>query len=142
MSKQLIHANGAQLPLWKAAAVTSSRSHHDVRRRSGWQNLIVILLLALVAAEVYRDYLAPLRGSLDECDGVDGDDHVERAYARRRAPSYTANPAYIVEAKNGAVATENVLCSEMGVDILKIGGNAVDAAVTATLCIGVVSMYS
>jgi len=29
------------------------------------------------------------------------------------------NPAYLIKAANGAVATENKLCSDMGVDILK-----------------------
>ena len=52
------------------------------------------------------------------------------------------NPAYLIKAKHGAVASENVLCSNIGVEILKEGGNAVDAAVAATFCIGVVNMFS
>ena len=52
------------------------------------------------------------------------------------------NPAYPIEAKNGAVASENVVCSEIGVDVLKDGGNAVDAAVATTFCIGVVNLFS
>jgi hypothetical protein len=53
------------------------------------------------------------------------------------------NPARLVEAKNGAVATEIQACSEMGIDVLqRLGGNAVDALVTATLCTGVVNMFS
>ncbi|EIN11894.1 gamma-glutamyltranspeptidase [Punctularia strigosozonata HHB-11173 SS5] len=52
------------------------------------------------------------------------------------------NPSYLIEAKHGAVATENQVCSEMGVDIMKAGGNAVDAAVASTLCIGVANMFS
>ncbi|KAF8491258.1 gamma-glutamyltranspeptidase [Gautieria morchelliformis] len=52
------------------------------------------------------------------------------------------NPAYLVHARHGAAATENVLCSEIAVDVLKDGGNAVDASIAATLCVGVVSMYS
>jgi gamma-glutamyltranspeptidase/glutathione hydrolase/leukotriene-C4 hydrolase len=48
----------------------------------------------------------------------------------------------LIKAKNGAVATENELCSNIGVDVLKEGGNAVDAAIASTFCIGVVSMYS
>lgn len=51
------------------------------------------------------------------------------------------NPAYLVHARHGAVATENILCSDIGVDVLKDGGNAVDASVAATLCIGVVNMF-
>lgn len=49
---------------------------------------------------------------------------------------------YLANGKNGAVATETEKCSEMGVDILKRGGNAVDSAVTSTLCIGVMNMFS
>ena len=48
----------------------------------------------------------------------------------------------LIQARKGAVASQHKLCSEMGVDVLKHGGNAVDAAVSTVLCIGVVSMYS
>jgi hypothetical protein len=56
--------------------------------------------------------------------------------------SDSGNPSYLIEARHGAVATENHRCSIIGVDILKRGGNAVDAAVGATFCIGVVNMFS
>ena len=62
--------------------------------------------------------------------------------SRTRVPSGTGNPAYLIKASNGAVASENEMCSRMGVDIMKAGGNAVDAAVSTTLCIGVVNMFS
>ncbi|TFK53590.1 gamma-glutamyltranspeptidase [Heliocybe sulcata] len=52
------------------------------------------------------------------------------------------NPAYLIKARHGAAASENEICSNMGVDVLKDGGNAVDAAVSTTLCIGVVNMFS
>ncbi|ETW81007.1 hypothetical protein HETIRDRAFT_155010 [Heterobasidion irregulare TC 32-1] len=53
-----------------------------------------------------------------------------------------SNPAYLIEASHGAVASENVVCSNIGVDILKDGGNAVDAIIGAVFCIGVVNMFS
>ncbi|OCH95075.1 gamma-glutamyltranspeptidase [Obba rivulosa] len=61
---------------------------------------------------------------------------------RRQTPSYTRNPAYIIKATNGAVASENEVCSTIGVDAMKAGGNAVDAIIATTLCIGVVNMFS
>jgi gamma-glutamyltranspeptidase len=52
------------------------------------------------------------------------------------------NPAYLIKAKSGAVASENIICSELGVDVMKDGGSAVDAAVATTFCIGVVNMFA
>ena len=59
-----------------------------------------------------------------------------------RSQDAVRNPAYLIKAKSGAIASENVLCSEMGVDVMRVGGNAVDAAVATTFCIGVVNMFS
>ncbi|KAL8679561.1 MAG: hypothetical protein Q9186_004155 [Xanthomendoza sp. 1 TL-2023] len=42
---------------------------------------------------------------------------------------------------HGAVASESKTCTQVGVDLLKAGGNAADAAVGTTFCVGVVGMY-
>lgn len=41
----------------------------------------------------------------------------------------------------GAVASESIICSNIGIDVLKSGGNAADAMVAATFCVGVIGMY-
>ncbi|KAL1696251.1 gamma-glutamyltranspeptidase [Schizophyllum commune] len=52
------------------------------------------------------------------------------------------NPAVLVKARHGAVASENKRCSDIGVDVLKDGGNAVDAAIATSLCIDVVNPFA
>ncbi|RDW60641.1 hypothetical protein BP6252_12024 [Coleophoma cylindrospora] len=42
---------------------------------------------------------------------------------------------------HGAVASESKICSQIGVDLMKRGGNAADAMVGTVICVGVVGMY-
>jgi gamma-glutamyltranspeptidase / glutathione hydrolase / leukotriene-C4 hydrolase len=44
------------------------------------------------------------------------------------------NPAILVRGHQGAVATEAEICSNIGVDVLRDNGTAVDAAIAAALC--------
>ncbi|KAF7855356.1 hypothetical protein EAF04_010099 [Stromatinia cepivora] len=41
----------------------------------------------------------------------------------------------------GAVASESKVCSEIGAQLIKRGGNAADAMVGTSLCVGVIGMY-
>nr|VDC69165.1 unnamed protein product [Brassica rapa] len=47
-----------------------------------------------------------------------------------------------IVAYHGAVATDDGRCSEIGMKVLQKGGNAIDASVAASLCLGVVSPAS
>lgn len=44
--------------------------------------------------------------------------------------------------EHGAVAADSEVCSKLGRDFLKSGGNAVDAAIAALVCSGVVNLHS
>ena len=100
-----------------------NHERHRGRLRRLWEALLVLLLL-IVTVTFSR------RGQIVHHSGAEEVDHSLR------------NPAYLIKAKHGAVASENVLCSSIGVEILKEGGNAVDAAVATTFCVGVVNMFS
>jgi hypothetical protein len=53
----------------------------------------------------------------------------------------TPSPPVLHDGQRGAVASESSICSHIGIDLLKLGGNAADAMVGTVACIGVVGMY-
>ncbi|KAK4615605.1 Glutathione hydrolase proenzyme [Fulvia fulva] len=59
------------------------------------------------------------------------------------APDYdVSNPRLDPEGnKLGAVASESDICTNIGGDVLKAGGNAADSTVATVLCVGVIGMY-
>ncbi|EHA8590369.1 glutathione hydrolase 1 [Cocos nucifera] len=58
------------------------------------------------------------------------------------ASSWSGHRPEVSISRHGAVATDDGRCSRVGRDILREGGHAVDAAVAAALCLGVVSPAS
>ncbi len=59
------------------------------------------------------------------------------AQAAAAAYDFDMDVFHPIEAKNGMVATEQELATQIGVDILKAGGNAVDAAVAVGFALAV-----
>ncbi|KAI9365000.1 gamma-glutamyltranspeptidase [Zopfochytrium polystomum] len=58
-----------------------------------------------------------------------------------QAPSQGLPPEHSVSGPRGAVATEVDVCSNVGADVLLAGGNAADAAIAATLCVGSIDAF-
>ncbi|KAI0413958.1 gamma-glutamyltranspeptidase [Xylaria grammica] len=60
-------------------------------------------------------------------------------------PQWELNSQTVLElpesGRRGAVACESKVCSQIGIDLLARGGNAVDAFVGTQLCVGVIGMY-
>ncbi|KAK5123893.1 hypothetical protein LTR85_002089 [Meristemomyces frigidus] len=59
------------------------------------------------------------------------------------SPDYDASNTLLDPDHNklGAVASESSICSNIGIDALKMGGNAADSLVATTFCVGVIGMY-
>ena len=56
------------------------------------------------------------------------------------SPPYSHAP-HVKKNHLGAVASESEICSHIGTELLKKGGNAADALVGTVFCVGVVGMY-
>ncbi|KAJ4344414.1 uncharacterized protein N0V89_012156 [Didymosphaeria variabile] len=56
------------------------------------------------------------------------------------SPQY-ATPPVLEPGHLGAVASESDICSHIGTELLKKGGNAADAMVGTVACVGVIGMY-
>ena len=60
-------------------------------------------------------------------------------FSRDNEPSWAGQPEI---GGAGAVAAESEVCSQIGLSVLKKGGNAVDAAIAADLCVGIVHCFA
>ncbi|KAM2824108.1 hypothetical protein COP1_034054 [Malus domestica] len=54
----------------------------------------------------------------------------------------TKSKREVISVRHAAVATDDLRCSRIGIDVLREGGNAVDASVAAVLRLGVVNPAS
>src|SRR6267154_4064970 len=115
-SKQVFQPAKAELPLYLHTKEPKARHRWQ---KSAFVALLSICLATLLLQRYQHHWQIPTQSQ-----------------------TQTRNPAYLIEAEHGAVASGNKRCSDIGIDVLKEGGNAVDAAISAVFCVGVVNMFS
>ncbi|CDW97240.1 hypothetical protein, partial [Sporisorium scitamineum] len=96
-------------------------------------NSILVLLAIFTFAIITSIVLKNLLGEFD--DNPTDDPSPTDPRGRR-------HPAILASGRKAGVATENEVCSNVGMDVLLEKGTAVDAAVASTLCVGVLNMFS
>lgn len=107
------------LPAWATKGV-------DIERRRRLRRTAIVLLLLLLGC-----------GSL-----VALFSHPRTVATYGWSGTWNPDKRLDITGRHGAVASDSGKCSQMGVDVLKKGGNAADAAVTVALCIGSVTPQS
>lgn len=62
-------------------------------------------------------------------------------WAASTAAAPGACPVQQSDTNRGAVSSESAICSKIGTQLIKEGGNAVDALVGTVFCVGTIGMY-
>ncbi|XVF34958.1 hypothetical protein REPUB_Repub18cG0102900 [Reevesia pubescens] len=114
-----------EAPLLDLVANDEKKKRNKDWRIALWVFLVLLTfsIVGLILRDDWRSYLLVKGGNkINERIDVRGPDSVE--------------------SEQGVVAADDGRCSEIGVLMLKKGGNAVDAAVATALCLGVVNPMS
>ncbi|KAJ1980410.1 hypothetical protein H4R34_002467 [Dimargaris verticillata] len=69
-------------------------------------------------------------------------DDTRQPSATASIPSHSPYKSTLAQGSKGMVSSEHPICSQIGADILKQNGSAVDACIASALCIGTVHSFS
>lgn len=97
--------------------------------------LVLPFMISLIVVET------KYKGALDELDTART---LASTLQQQQQQQHSVDPwaKFEVVGQEGVVATDVEACSEIGIDLMRQGGNAVDAAVGSALCLGVLNPSS
>ncbi|SOV08995.1 related to gamma-glutamyltransferase [Ustilago sp. UG-2017a] len=112
----------------------SPKSQPQAKPRSVWNSILILLSIfffAITASIILKNLLGEFGDPTSPTSPFPGTD-----------PRGRRHPAILATGRKAGVATENLICSKIGMDVLREKGTAVDAAIAGTLCVGVLNMFS
>ncbi|SCV69782.1 BQ2448_1176 [Microbotryum intermedium] len=127
--------------LSKSIVVESNSNRYWTRVAAGVLGLVLLVTGVVLIILRSEGKLGRSRGDEGDSDGGGPNDTPDYSRLPPAKPGLR-NPNYLVSGRNGAVATEVEVCSQIGVDVLKENGTATDAAIASAICIGVTNMFS
>ena len=117
-STQLDDLRNGEIGLWH---YLQNICHHR-RGSDKYVGLFILILISMVISLLFSTALLPTKITLPNS---------------QFSSDKNLRDPYYVSSSFGAVASDTANCSALGAQILRRGGNAVDAAVTTTICVGV-----
>ncbi|OMJ29155.1 Gamma-glutamyltranspeptidase 1 [Smittium culicis] len=143
LKKKLLIASVLALGAYAAYNTISRVNYYDDRTGSVFTNPDI--------SEMYVKYLSNRKRDLN-IDIVDSTHVAKRSdsakeHKRAKCNDLTFDEGYVTDSneafgRTGAVATDEGRCSQIGIDVLKEGGSAVDAAIAGGLCVGLLNAYT
>lgn len=123
--QQVSNVEDDSTPIKTESVSSSSEYEYDVRQKKKFHLILILATLlafsfAIIFQSVYPSY------TNKNSNTSESSTNFERY--RVVAPPST-----------GVVATDVPYCSTLGSEVLKAGGNAVEAAITSSLCVGIIS---
>ncbi|MCL7047874.1 hypothetical protein MKW94_021856 [Papaver nudicaule] len=112
--------------------LSSLEKHTRNRCRPLWISISALTLIFIVSFAVIEDGNSSSKFQKSNV----GDKY--NKYGQGKATTEKEQNEEVVESEHGVVAADDGRCSEIGVQMLREGGHAVDAAVATCLCLGVV----
>lgn len=142
------------VPVSERNDVELARRHRGGPHHTAASNRKFVMLAALIVPFVLftiwigkenssRNKPIPLIKPSDEATASSASKNQSDAACPHVDPVQTLRASSTLEGlKKAAVATDHPVCSQIGLAILEMGGNAVDAAVAVALCLGVANPAS
>lgn len=91
-----------------------------------------LLVLGVVFGVIFWENEAENTGGFEPCTGKPPPEKLEHVLTILRFGNKITDDDILVNAIHGAVSSDVDICSRIGVELLKQGGNAVDAAIGIT----------